>query len=189
MTDGDTPSGTVLVCHPDGTMRTAYERMLADHRLTVHTAGRPADLPPLAEMSVRGVFLPPEAPGLSVDELHSGLEGTHGRVTLLVPFDESAPATDSLPGRVDGCLAEPVPDERLVATADALPARARYDARLRRCFELAREVAAMEADPDATPEGVRRLRTRLRRLRAELDDPDDGIGAADQFAMAAEPDP
>lgn len=181
--------GGVLVCHPDESMRAAYERTLTDHGFPVSTAGTPGDLPDFPTADVRAVVLSQGTPGVSVAELHGGLEGTHARVALLVPFDAEPPAIERLPDRVDECLSAPVSDERLVAAVESLLARARYDARLRRCFDLARRVAEAEADPDTDPSEVAELRARLRRSRAELDGSDDDIGTLDHFAVAAEPDP
>ena len=179
---------TVLVCHSDPSMRRAYERTLADSGFRVRMADRPSAVPPLPETDVRAVVLSLETAGLSAEPLPGGLEATHARVALLVPFGESAPASGALPDRVDECLAEPVPDEDLVAAVERLLARADYDARLRRCFDLAREVAAAEADPTTDPSEVDRLRTRLRRLRSDLGESSDGLGEIDRFAVAAEPD-
>lgn len=188
MTDSSSCPEAVLVCHPDESLRTAYERTLADEGFTVRSTSAPADLPSSDESSIRAVVLSPEAPGFSSKRLHGRLERTHARVALLVPFGESAPATASLPDRVDECLAEPVPDQRLVDAVEALLARARYDARLRECFDLARRLASAEADPDTEPGEVGHLRDRLRELRAELGDPDGGMGPVDRFAVAAEPE-
>ena len=186
MTDSSSGPEAVLVCHPDESMRTAYERTLVEEGFTVRSTSDPSDLPSPDEPSIRAVVLSPETPGFSSAELHDRLEGTHTRVALLVPFGESAPATATLPDRVDECLAEPVPDERLVDAVAALLARARYDARLRECFDLARRLASAEADPDTEPSEVGHLRDRLRQLRAELGDPDGGMGPVDRFAVAAE---
>ena len=179
---------TVLVCHPDESMCAAYQQTLAEHEFDVRATGAPADLRSCSETGVGAAVISSDTPELSMAELRAALEGTHVRVALLVPFDGETPAIDSLPERVDECLAEPVPDERLVETVEHLLARARYDARLRRCFDLARRVATAEADPDTDRTTVRRLRERLERLRTELGDSTDGIGAVDRFAVAAEPD-
>jgi DNA-binding NtrC family response regulator len=185
VTDPSSCPEAVLVCHPDESMRTAYERTLAEEGYTVRSTSE-SELPSSDWPQVRAVVLSPEMPGFSSAALQGELEGTHTRAALLVPFGESAPATASLPDRVDECLAEPVPDERLVDAVEALLARAQYDAQLRECFDLARRLASAEADPDTEPSEVRHLRDRLRKLRAELGDPDGGMGPVDRFAVAAE---
>ncbi|MFC7226990.1 HalX domain-containing protein [Salinirubellus salinus] len=189
MSDADGVDGGVLVCHHDESMRTAYERTLADHGFRVLTVSKPGDVPDLTETDVRAVVLSRDTPRVSPGELHDRLEGTHARVALVVPFDAETPAVERLPDRVDECLSDPVADERLVAAVERLLGRAEYDARLRRCFDLARRVACAEADSDTDASEVRVLRDRLSRLRAELDDVDDDIGAVDRFAVAAEADP
>jgi DNA-binding NtrC family response regulator len=189
VSDADGVDGGVLVCHHDESMRTAYERTLADHGFQVLTVGTPGDLLDLTDTDVRAVLHSGDRPGVSPGELHGGLEGTHARVALLVPFDAESPAVERLPDRVDECLSEPVADERLVGAVERLLGRAAYDARLRRCFELARRVASAEADPDTDVSEARALRDRLSQLRAELDDVDDDIGAVDRFTVAAELDP
>lgn len=169
-------------------MRVAYERTLGESGFTTRSAESLEALPDRSETDVRVVVLSPETPGVSPAELHGELEGTHLRVALLVPFGRDTPAIESLPDRVDECLSEPVPDERLVETVEHLLGRARYDERLRLCFDLAQRLATAESDAEVTDTEVRRLRERLRRLRTELGDPGDGIGAIDRFAVAAEPD-
>lgn len=188
MNRDETADGGVLVCHPEEAMRVAYERTLDQSGFTTRSAGSLEALPDLSETDIRAVILSPETPGVSPAELHGGLEGTHARVALLVPFGRDTPAVESLPDRVDECLSEPVPDERLAETAEHLLGRASYDERLRQCFDLAQRLATAEADPEVTDTEERRLRERLRRLRAGLGDSEDGIGAVDRFAVAAEPD-
>lgn len=184
----ETVDGGVLVCHPEDSMRVAYERTLGESGFSTRSAGSLEALPDLSETDIRAVVLSPETPGVSAAELHGGLEGTHARVALLAPFGRDTPSIESLPDRVDECLSEPVPDDRLVETVANLLGRASYDERLRLCFDLAQRLATAEADPEVSETDVRRLRERLRRLRAELGDPEDGIGAVDRFAVAAESD-
>lgn len=184
----ETADGGVLVCHPEESMRAAYVRTLDGSGFDTRSAGSVEAFSDLSETEIGAVVLSPEMPGVSPAELHGGLEGTHARVALLVPFGRDTPSIESLPDRVDECLSEPVPDDRLVETVEHLLGRASYDERLRRCFDLAQRLAAAEADQDVPDADVRRLRERLQRLRAELGDPEDGIGAVDRFAVAAEPD-